>query len=213
MKVVNFVLQKKCDTLARRKREWRRPSRGGKSRDVQRQRKESKPTIARCILVLNDVGIELECLGENVNGDGRFRPEDGVGNGGNSGVLAAECGDGKGIGVTGVELEVNESLREDEHVTRVEHLCEELVGAGHRGVGGHKPYRVPSRRVSTSVARGWKCGATRPLGAKSRRAREIPSVLSPPRLDATTGVTAEPIGLLVSPALLNPLNKKSSAVT
>ncbi|KAF4373329.1 hypothetical protein F8388_026160 [Cannabis sativa] len=67
-------------------------------------------------------------------------------------------------------------------------------------------YSVPSATKRISEARG-------PYGAKSIRARDTPSVLSPGRLSTKTAVTLEPTALSVLPGMLIPEKKKSSAFT
>jgi hypothetical protein len=77
--------------------------------------------------------LEHERPSEDVVQDGRLGPEHGVGDGDGAGVLAAERGDGHGGGLAVVELEVDEALREHEHVAHVqlhgeERVVEQLVG-------------------------------------------------------------------------------------
>ena len=71
--------------------------------------------------------LEHEGPGEDLVEDGRLGAEHGVGDGDGAGVLAAERGDGHGGGLAVVELEVDEPLREDEHVAHDQLLGEERV--------------------------------------------------------------------------------------
>ncbi|KAF5444012.1 hypothetical protein F2P56_036519 [Juglans regia] len=72
-------------------------------------------------------------------------------------------------------------------------------------------YRVPSKTMRNSVARGWVWGGFKPYEAKSMRAKDMPRVLSPARLSTFTAVTLDPRGFEVSLGLFSPEKKKSLA--
>jgi hypothetical protein len=102
--------------------------------------------------------LDHECPGEDLVADRRLGPEHGVGDGDHAGELAAERGECEGGGLAVVELEVDEPLREDEHVADHQLLGEEhvvvLVGADEaheeRALDHHQDLgaaRVRMRRV------------------------------------------------------------------
>ena len=75
--------------------------------------------------------FHLECLGQNIIRDGRLRSKHCACNGNNTRILAAERRQGsRWLFMVEVHLEVNHGLREDEHVTLLDHLGEEPVGVG-----------------------------------------------------------------------------------
>ena len=89
---------------------------------------------------VDNVLVHLESLGENICVDRRVGPEHGVGDGDDSRVLAAKSGESHRRSVTGVELKVDETDREHEHVTFLELLREELV-FGALDVRGHEAHQ------------------------------------------------------------------------
>ena len=91
----------------------------------------------------NQILVKLEGLGKELGVDGRGGSEHRVGDGYNPGVLAAEGGEGQCRGVSNVELEVDQTEREDEHVARLQDLCEEAVGPVGL-VGRHEPHQQRS---------------------------------------------------------------------
>ena len=93
-----------------------------------------------------DAGDEVAHLGvidaeggvKHLFGEGWVGSKEGYSELGCAGVLAIEGGDGQGgLGLVGVELEVDEATGEDEEVTGVDGLVEELVG-GRSGDEAHQ---------------------------------------------------------------------------
>ncbi|KAG6401903.1 hypothetical protein SASPL_138771 [Salvia splendens] len=92
--------------------------------------------------VIDDVLLNLESLGQHIRVDLWVRPEHRIGNGYGTRILAPEAGKCNRVGLSDVELEVNETLWEDEHISRVQVLGEELVllGGGIGRVGSDEPH-------------------------------------------------------------------------
>ena len=57
------------------------------------------------------------------------------------------------------------------------------------------------------------CGGSKPYGAKSRRAKDMPRVFKPGSISTFTRVTLNPTLFAVFAGILSPEKKKSSAVT
>ena len=80
--------------------------------------------------VIDDVHLNPECLGQHIRVDFGVRPEHRIGNGNGTRILAAEASKCDRIGLSNIELEVDETVWEDEHISRVQILGEELVLLG-----------------------------------------------------------------------------------
>ena len=80
--------------------------------------------------MLDELLVNLESLGKNGIVDSGVGSEDGVSDGNHPGILAAECGQSYCRLPTDVELEMDETLGEDEDVSRVESLGEQLGRVG-----------------------------------------------------------------------------------
>ena len=63
--------------------------------------------------------IQLEGFSQNIRINGRIRPENGVGDGDDTRVLAALSSKGNCIGFSNIELEVNEPNWEHKHISLV----------------------------------------------------------------------------------------------
>ena len=98
--------------------------------------------------------VHLESPGEDVCVDRRVGPEHGVGDGDDSRVLAAKSGESHRRSVTGVELKVDETDREHEHVTFLELLREELV-LGALDVRGHETHQELSLHHHQDFRGAW----------------------------------------------------------
>ncbi|KAF4384449.1 hypothetical protein F8388_012726 [Cannabis sativa] len=152
--------------------------------------------------LLYQILVQHERLSKNIRINWRVRSKHGISNGNDSGILAPKAGESQGGSLSDIELEVNHSYGEDEDVSLVEKLSEESVTVL---VRRNEPH------VQRSLSDEQDFRGTR--GAKSIRARDIPSVLSPGRLSTNTAVTLEPTALSVFPGMLIPEKKKSSAFT
>ncbi|THU71194.1 hypothetical protein C4D60_Mb08t32960 [Musa balbisiana] len=103
-----------------------------------------------------DLLVHPEGLSEDIIRDGGFGAEDGIGNGDQPRVLAAETGECDGLVGAVVELEVDEALGEHKHITLAKHFGDEPVV----GVGGDEAdverafqHRLNLRRPGMDVRR------------------------------------------------------------
>ena len=74
--------------------------------------------------VIDDVLLNLESLSQHIRVDFGVRPEHRIGNGDGTRILAPESSKCNGIGLSDIELEVDETLWEDEHISGVQILGE-----------------------------------------------------------------------------------------
>ncbi|KAF4378279.1 hypothetical protein F8388_010718 [Cannabis sativa] len=88
--------------------------------------------------MVDNVLVNLEGLSKDIRVDGRVRTEHSICNGDHSSILAAESSKGNCWCVSFVELEMNQTNGEHEHISLVQNLREEAVFAIFL-VGCHKP--------------------------------------------------------------------------
>ena len=76
---------------------------------------------------VNSMLVDLKSLRKDVIGDGWLGPKYSVGHSDHPRVLATQCCKGHGALCSIIELEMDQSLREHEHIPFVKNLCEQLV--------------------------------------------------------------------------------------
>ncbi|KAB1206456.1 hypothetical protein CJ030_MR7G000088 [Morella rubra] len=127
-------------------------------------------------------------------------------------MLAAEtCKLGDCIGLSHIQLEVNEANCEHKDVSLIENFGEEAVLIFLDVT--KLTYKVLSAATIISVPRGWVWGEFRPYRVKSMRAKDMPSVLRLGNLSTFTAITLDPSQFAVFLRIWSLEKKKSLAVT
>ncbi|KAF4384459.1 hypothetical protein G4B88_028533 [Cannabis sativa] len=104
--------------------------------------------------VKNNILVQTESPSKKISINRRSGSKHSISNGNNSRILATKTGESHRGSLSDVELEVNQSNREDEHVTLVQDLCEEQVLAVGL-VRGHESHVQCSFHHHQYLASSW----------------------------------------------------------